>query len=62
MGIFSVDENHRVPRLDFELVTACDHACGHCYNVWGAEDGDSQGGYPKGQLSTPDYLAMMEKP
>jgi pyrroloquinoline quinone biosynthesis protein E len=39
------------PRLDFELTAACDHRCGHCYNVWNASPGDPQGGYPKGQLT-----------
>lgn len=50
-----------IPRLDFELTTGCDHACGHCYNVWGAKEGEPQGGYPRGQLSTDDTLAMLEK-
>ena len=61
MGIFQVDENHRVPRLDLELTPGCDHACGHCYNVWGAEDGDAQAGYQKGQLRGDDFLRMIEK-
>lgn len=49
------------PRLDFELTAACDHRCGHCYNVWNASPGDPQGGYPKGQLKGDAYLAMMRK-
>lgn len=66
MGILSVnhsvdDEVFRVPRLDFELTHGCDHACGHCYNVWGAEPDDPQGGYKKGQLRGPEFLAMVEK-
>lgn len=65
MGIFSpsseTDRSHDVPRLDLELTPACDHSCGHCYNVWTAEEDDPQGGYQKGQLSTPDYLAMMDR-
>ena len=49
-----------VPRLDFELATGCDHRCGHCYNVWNAEEGDAQHGYPKrAPPSTPDLKALM---
>ena len=57
----TVGAEDRVPRLDFELTSACDHACNHCYNVWNAAEGDAQGGYPKGQLHGADYLAMMRK-
>jgi len=35
----------QVPRLDIELTASCDHACAHCYNVWGAAPSDPQGGY-----------------
>ncbi|MCO4764454.1 MAG: radical SAM protein [Myxococcales bacterium] len=59
MGVFSKTDTHQVPRLDFELTPGCDHACGHCYNVWTAKDGDAQGGYPKGQLHGQAYLDMM---
>ena len=52
---------HVIPRLDFELSAACDHRCGHCYNVWNAADDEPGGGYPKGTMPTADYLAMMEK-
>ena len=52
----------QVPRLDFELTPACDHGCAHCYNVWTADADDPQGGYStRGQLATPEFLAMMEK-
>lgn len=51
----------RVPRLDFELSFACDHKCGHCYNVWNADEGEAQAGYPKGHLDTADHIAMIEK-
>lgn len=62
MGILhEVDARHRVPRIDLELTAGCDHRCGHCYNVWGAEPGDPQGGYPKGQLPTAAYLEMVDK-
>ena len=61
MGLFNAADNHRVPRLDFELTSSCDHKCGHCYNVWGAEEGDAQAGYPKGQLPTDEYVVMMER-
>jgi radical SAM protein with 4Fe4S-binding SPASM domain len=50
-----------VPRLELELTSACDHACSHCYNVWNAKQGEPQGGYPRGQLSTPETLAMHAK-
>jgi radical SAM protein with 4Fe4S-binding SPASM domain len=53
----SPKSNHQVPRLDFELTQACDQRCAHCYNVWGEEET----GYPRGQLPTDAYLAMMEK-
>lgn len=56
------DDACRIPRLDFELTPGCDHACAHCYNVWTADDGDPQAGYDaKGQLRTPELLAMMTK-
>ena len=58
---WSCDPAHQVPRLDFELTSACDHQCGHCYNVWNASEDDPQGGYPKGQLRPEPFMAMMEK-
>ena len=61
MGTFRGEDAHRVPRLDFELTPGCDHACGHCYNVWGADEEDPQGGYGKGQLKPEAFLQMMEK-
>jgi len=61
MGIFDAAQGHKVPRLDFELTAGCDHACAHCYNVWGAEDDDPQGGYPKGKLRGAAYLVMMRR-
>jgi radical SAM protein with 4Fe4S-binding SPASM domain len=51
----------KIPRLDFELTPSCDHGCAHCYNVWTARQGDPQANYPKGQLPTDQYLALMEK-
>lgn len=57
-----VDPAHRIPRLDFELSPACDHACGHCYNVWNADQADPQGGFKLGkQLDTPGLMALMRK-
>ncbi|MEZ4471300.1 MAG: hypothetical protein R3F60_10970 [bacterium] len=44
---WACDPAHQVPRLDFEFSAACDHACGHCYNVWNASPGDAQAGYPR---------------
>ena len=32
-------------RLEFELTRGCDHACAHCYNVWGADDEEPQAQY-----------------
>ncbi len=66
MGILGLEEakapsSHHVPRLDFELTHGCDHACGHCYNVWGARDGDPQGGYKKGTLKGQAFMDMVEK-
>lgn len=58
---WTCDPAHQVPRLDFELTSACDHKCGHCYNVWNASEGDPQAGYPKGQLNPPRFMEMMEK-
>ena len=55
------DPNHAVPRLDFEFNSACDHKCGHCYNVWNADEGEAQAGYPQGQLPPDEYSAMMIK-
>ncbi|MDP2315737.1 MAG: radical SAM protein [Pseudomonadota bacterium] len=56
------DEGMQVPRLDFELTTGCDHRCGHCYNVWGAKEGDAQAGYDPGRpLRTAAFKALMTK-
>ncbi|MEZ4316921.1 MAG: radical SAM protein [Myxococcota bacterium] len=53
---------HHIPRLDFELTPACDHKCGHCYNVWGADPGDPQGSFElQPQLPTPELMALMTK-
>ncbi len=60
MGIPDRASDSKVPRLDLELNHGCDHACGHCYNVWNASDDDPQGGYEKGQLPTAEYLTMVE--
>ncbi len=55
-------DGHRIPRLDFEFTTGCDHRCGHCYNVWNAGSGASAGeAYPRGALDTAAQWAMMEK-
>lgn len=51
------DPNAQVPRLDLELNHGCDHACGHCYNVWNAAGSD----YPRGTLPTATYLEMVER-
>jgi len=59
LSVLEPDEDVKVPRLDIELTTACDHRCAHCYNVWGAADGEPQAGYPKGQLPTNDLISMM---
>jgi radical SAM protein with 4Fe4S-binding SPASM domain len=57
-----IDPDVRIPRLDIELTPACDHKCGHCYNVWTAVDGDPQAGYEtRGQLPTPAFMALIEK-
>ena len=51
-----------IPRLDFELADGCDHKCGHCYNVWTADDGDPNAAFPTGApLGTPALLALMTK-
>ncbi len=61
MSVLEAGDDAKVPRLDFELSAACDHKCGHCYNVWNASPDDPQGGYDKRQLRTPAFLEMMEK-
>ena len=58
MGILGFKDASRVPRLDFELSSGCDHKCGHCYNVWNASEDDAQAGYPQGQLSRLKVLAV----
>lgn len=55
MGIFSRDEDNKVPRIDFELTQACNQHCAHCYNIW------NTGAYPGGQLPTEQYLQVMER-
>ena len=59
MGILSVKDDSKVPRLDFEFSSACDHKCGHCYNVWNASEDDAQAGYPQGQLNPEEMQRMM---
>ena len=59
MSVLDASEDVKVPRLDIELTTACDHRCAHCYNVWGAGEGEHQAGYPKGQLPTLELISMM---
>ncbi|MBI4509892.1 MAG: radical SAM protein [Deltaproteobacteria bacterium] len=61
MGVLELNSRCKVPRLDLELSSGCDHRCAHCYNVWNALEGEPQGGYPRGQLPTAEYLAMVEK-
>lgn len=52
----------RIPRLDVELTTACDHRCGHCYNVWGARPGDAQATYDPGRpLRAAAFRALLTK-
>lgn len=46
----------KLTRLAFELTTACDHRCAHCYNIW-ERKGDSPA-LPEPGLQA--YLAMME--
>ncbi len=57
MALFETGTTARVPRLELELSTACDHRCAHCYNVWNAPGS----AYPRGALPTADYLAMLER-
>lgn len=52
----------QIPRLDFELISGCDHRCAHCYNVWTASAGDAQASFPQGRpLPTADLMALMSK-
>jgi pyrroloquinoline quinone biosynthesis protein E len=60
MGIREIGSDCRVPRIDLELTSGCDHGCGHCYNVWNARPGDPQAGYPRGQLGTAETLALVD--
>jgi pyrroloquinoline quinone biosynthesis protein E len=61
MSILALGDDTNVPRLDFELMTGCDHSCGHCYNVWNARPDDPQGGYKRGMLRSEEFLALMSK-
>jgi radical SAM protein with 4Fe4S-binding SPASM domain len=48
--------------LIFEVTQRCNHACPHCYNVWGPDAaGHPLAGYPRGELDTADTLAMLAK-
>ena len=52
----------RIPRLDFELASGCDHRCGHCYNVWNASPDDPQAEFkPARPLPTLGLMALMSK-
>lgn len=46
----------RLQSLIFEVTQQCNHACGHCYNVW-------QGGssYPRSELDTSRTLELLAK-
>lgn len=46
----------RLQSLIFEVTQQCNHACGHCYNVW-------QGGgtYPRGELDTARTVDLLAK-
>lgn len=58
----SVADGTHIPRLDFELTAGCDHRCAHCYNVWGAEEGDPQQGYDtRGALDNMGLMVLMTK-
>jgi len=62
MSVVLPDEDHTIPRIDFELSAACDHKCAHCYNVWTAKSGDAQAGYDiRAQLRTASLLKLMTK-
>lgn len=67
MSVHVEDDRERtsdsqIPRLDFELTDACDHRCGHCYNVWTADEGDPNASFPTGRpLQTPDFKGLMSK-
>lgn len=61
MPVLGPGDDTKVPRLDFELSAACDHACGHCYNVWGAKPGDAQAYDVRGQLRAGALKALMTK-
>jgi radical SAM protein with 4Fe4S-binding SPASM domain len=59
LSVLEPDEDVKVPRLDIELTTACDHRCAHCYNVWGADAKAAGDAYPKGQLPTDEIISML---
>ncbi|MFP4054806.1 MAG: radical SAM/SPASM domain-containing protein [Phycisphaerae bacterium] len=40
----------------FEVTQRCNHDCPHCYNCW-----KNPVDYPRGELSTPETLAMLDK-
>jgi len=46
----------RQDSLVFEVTQACNHDCLHCYNAW-----KNPVDYPRGELSTADTLAMLDK-
>jgi radical SAM protein with 4Fe4S-binding SPASM domain len=52
----------RLQTLIFEVTQRCNHACGHCYNVWrGADSADIHPPYPRGELDTRQTLALLTK-
>jgi radical SAM protein with 4Fe4S-binding SPASM domain len=50
------DPRPRLQTLIFEITQRCNHTCAHCYNVWHVD-----ARYPRGQLDTPETLALFEK-
>ena len=48
-------------RLDFELTSACNHRCAHCYNVWTTEEAHPSAATDAPALPTPEHLALVEK-
>ncbi|MBU0494173.1 MAG: radical SAM protein [Chloroflexi bacterium] len=51
----------RLQTLIFEVTQRCNHACRHCYNVWNPAATDPAPLYPRGELDTPQTLALLSQ-
>lgn len=55
------DTRPHLKTLIFEVTQGCNHTCRHCYNIWNPDAEGHPSPYPRGQLDTPQTLALLNK-